>query len=81
MPTRIALGDLGVDVMGPLAQGSQLWFGDLLDNARVGIWGMEHKQKRHDWEEGREGGKVFFGGVQRISSRKPTANAVDHEEI
>lgn len=48
--------------MGPLAWGIQMWFGDLLDNARVGIWGTEHKQKREAWEEGREGGKVFFGG-------------------
>lgn len=44
--------------MGPLAWGSQLWFRDLLDSARVGIWGMEHRQKRHGWEEGKEGGKV-----------------------
>lgn len=66
--------------MGPSAWGSQLWFGDL-DNARAGTGGTEHKQKRHAWEDGREAGKVFFGGVWRISSRKPTANALDHEEI
>lgn len=42
--------------------------------------GRAHK-KRNIWEEGREGGKVSFGGARRISSRKPTANAADHEEI
>lgn len=67
--------------MGPLAQEIQLWFGDLLVNAWVGIRGTQHKQKREAWEEGREGGKVFFGGVWRISSRVSPANAVDREEI
>lgn len=67
--------------MVPIDQGSQLWFGDLLDNARVGIWGWSTSRKGMPGNKGREGGKAFLGGVWRISSRKPTANAVDHEEI
>lgn len=38
--------------MGPLAQGVQLWFGDLLDSSRVDIWGMQKREERRERRKG-----------------------------
>lgn len=41
-----------MDFMGPLAQGVQLWFGDLLDSSRVDIWGMQKREERRERRKG-----------------------------